>query len=220
MLTCCRRTGILSVTAAPRTTTASTLVSTGNCNLAGPLNQTGSYLFVNDNIVPPTSYFVPCSSFLSKYGLRTTSTTSTQSISTYTRPTIVDCASLILNNRTVTGSTVVDTYSDGSLTLTTQACTAWAANSKSFADSPQGTAAALYSACQSQAVRIDVDKNPLLTGITGSVVVQVYPGSLLGSEHSQYRNSTSFPLPYSTANPSGGIITTVSMYFSKFVQRQ
>jgi len=73
----------------------------------------------------------------------------------------------------VTGSTVV---LDGGSGIDIQACTAWAANSKSFADSPQGTVAALYSACQSQARGIDVNKNPSLTGLTGSVIVQVYPG--------------------------------------------
>lgn len=161
-------------------------------------------------MVPPISYFVPCSSFLSKYGLQTTPT-STGPTPTYIPPTgLVDCASLVLNNQSLTGRTVVDTFSGTSYIEMTQACTAWAASSKSFADSPEGTAAAWYSACQAQAVTADVQRNPSLAGITGSVVVQIYPGSMLGSDYSEYRNSTSFPLPYSTANPPGGRITTVS----------
>lgn len=206
-------TGILSVTAAPAVTTSSAL-DTGNCNRAGPVNQTGSYLFVNDNIVPPTSYFVPCSSFLSKYGLYTTPN-STQTTSTHANPYpsgLVACGSLVANNQSLTGSTIVNTYSGSSFIERTQACTAWAASRKSFADSPLGTISALYSACQYQAVRNDIDKNPTFAGITGNVVAQVYPGSELGSSYSEFRKSSSFPLAYSSVNPSGGRVTTVSIF--------
>lgn len=163
--------------------------------------------------VPPKSSFVPCSSHLSSYwsvnGPRTTSTSTTQPTSTYTPPPIVDCASLIRHNITLTGSTWGDDDHR-------QACTAWAASRNLFAGSPQSTASVLYGACRAQSALIDIDKDPLLTALTGSVIAQVYPGSLLGPDYSDYRSSTSFPIPYSTRNPSGGIITTVSTFFSRY----
>ena len=179
--------------------------------MAGPVNQTGSYLFTDINVVPPTSYFVLCSSYLSKYGVRPTHT---QPIPTYVTPSgIVDCGSLQNLNQPLTGSTILYTFNPNITdeSATTQACTAWAASRKSFADSPQGTVSALYSACQSQATNYDVQKDPALTGLTGSIVAQVYPGSLLPSDlYSPYHNATAFPIAYATNNPSGGVITTVS----------
>ena len=163
---------------------------------------------MNYDLVPPKSYFVPCSSFLSDYYPKTKSST-TVPTKTRTFISLVDCASLIYNNQTLTGSTKAVFNHDGRFSTTTQACTDWASSSMSFEKSPEGTAAALYSACQSQAVRIDVEKDPSFTGVTGSVVAQVYPGSLLGSSYSSYRNSTSFPIKYSTENPPGGRITTM-----------
>lgn len=175
--------------------------------MAGPMNQTGTFLATDDNVVPPTSYYVACSIYLSKNGLYTLPTT-TAPIPTYTTPSgIVDCAVLISANKTTTGSTILQTFIGTSFEQVTQACTAWAASSLSSAHSPQGTADAMLQACRAQ---VDFDTNPSFANVTGSVIAQVYAGSLLPSDYySQYRNSTSFPVPYSTANPSGGRVTTM-----------